>query len=158
MGIEVHKRDAQTKTFSSTTTLLELWSATECPKEAYFLVQNFVADLVKHVLYGMDVWKPFANETKRRVCDAPEASAAEPKRHKPEGTLVDDESDSDCCVIIERTMQDSNGRRPKTSPARCAGNRAPPSPLRHPYLASAWTAARQSQFASIIFRPTGATA
>jgi hypothetical protein len=100
VGIEVHKRDAQTKTFASTTTLLELWSATECPKEAYFLVQNFVADLAKHVLYGMDVWKPVANGTKRGVCDA-ESSAAEPKRHKLEVIVTEDESDSDCCVIIE---------------------------------------------------------
>ncbi len=34
-------------------------------------------------------------------------------------------------------LQDSNGRRTETSHARCAGNRAPPLPLRRPYLASA---------------------
>jgi hypothetical protein len=39
-------------------------------------------------------------------------------------------------VIIER---------PKAPPARCAGNRATPLPPRHPYLASAWTAARRRQ-------------
>ena len=35
------------------------------------------------------------------------------------------------------SLQDSNGRRTKTSHARCAGNRAPPLLLRRPYLASA---------------------
>jgi hypothetical protein len=151
-GIEVHKRGAKTKTFAPTTKLFKNWRATKCPTKAYFLVQDFVAAVAKHVVYGMGVWKPVAKETKRIVGDAPGTSAAEAKRHKT-GTadpeVITADADSDDCVIIER---------PKTPLPRCAGNRAPPLPPRHPYLASAWTAARRCQFACIISSPAGATA
>ena len=138
-----HIRGAKTTAFASTAGLFESWCAIGNATEAYKLVRSFVVDLKKFALDDSVVAQPVTvrQETKRNVCDAPEPSASEPKRCKPDtaGTeviIVEDDSDPEDCVIIER---------PKTPPPRCAGNRAPPLPPRHPYLASAWTAARRSQ-------------
>jgi hypothetical protein len=142
-NVIAHIRGAKKTAFASTAGLFESWYAIGNATEAYKLVRSFVVDLKKFALADSVVAQPVTvrQEPKRNVCDAPEPSASEPKRCKPDaaGTeviIVEDDSDPEDCVIIER---------PKIPPPRCAGNRAPPLPPRHPYVASAWTAARRRQ-------------
>ena len=125
-GVIAHIRGTKKTAFASTAGLFESWSAIGNATEAYKLVRSFVVDLKKFALADSLVAQPVTvrQEPKRNVCDAPEPSASEPKRCKPDaaGTefiIVEDDSDPEDCVIIER---------PEPPPPRCAGNRAPPLP------------------------------
>ena len=111
-GIVVHKRGATKKAFASTEDLFRGWTAICSPTEAYWFVQDFVADVTKQVI----------NADKKRSGGEVMQAAAGAKRPKlvPQVFAVD--SDSDDCVIIDTP-------RRVNSPRYGAVPIAAPSPL-----------------------------
>ena len=111
-GIVVHKIGATKKAFASTEELFRGWTAISSPTEAYWFVQDFVADVTKQVI----------NADKKRSGGDVIQAATGAKRPKlvPQVFAVD--SDSDDCVIIDTP-------RRVNSPRYGAVPIAAPSPL-----------------------------
>jgi hypothetical protein len=90
-GIVVHKIGATKKAFASTEELFRGWTAISSPTEAYWFVQDFVADVSKQVI----------NADKKRSGGEVIQAAAGAKRPKlvPQVFAVDSGVDDDCVII-----------------------------------------------------------
>ena len=109
-GIVVHKIGATKKAFAPTEDLFRGWTAISSPTEAYWFVQDFVADVSKQVINA---------DKKRSGGEVIEAAGAKRPKLVPQVFAVD--SDSDDCVIIDTPGEKARGQQPTVwcGPYRC---------------------------------------
>ena len=95
-GIVVHKIGATKKAFASTEELFRGWTAISSPTEAYWFVQDFVADVSKQVINA---------DKKRSGGDVIQAAAGAKRPKLVPQVFAVDSGDDDDCVIIETPVR-----------------------------------------------------